>query len=84
MNEKEREFLEKMEKIPFPEHLFKKRSQSEKEFFRANWNGNPEKFIENCERSMGIKTEVVTDENGEVSVLVKKIRPPSDTETPQP
>lgn len=69
MNQEEIE--KSLSKIPFPEHIFQNRSGIERSFFKRNWNGNPEVFIENCERSLGIQTEVIYEEDGHTPKSVK-------------
>lgn len=58
-----------MTKIPFPEHLFNDNPKL-KEFVRGNWADTIDDLTENMENSLGIKTRVIENEKGEISVEV--------------
>ena len=55
------EFDKHMEKLPFPEKVFEGLPPDKKEFFRKNWSGNPEKFLDNLEKELEIRTNVLKD-----------------------
>jgi len=69
MDKEKLDWIEKeMEKLDFPEDLFGDMSEKSKEFCKANWSGNPEKFQENMERALGICIKIVDEENGTMEV----------------
>ena len=71
MDKEKLDLIEKeMEKLDFPEDLFNSMDMSEesKEFCKANWSGNPEKFQENMERALGICIKIVDEERGIMEV----------------
>ena len=44
-----------LESLPYPEELFKDYPKEFQAFVRLNWSGNPDLFIHNCEKALGIR-----------------------------
>jgi hypothetical protein len=65
----EEELLERMEKeIPFPEHIFSNMAEKERELVRASWSGNPEKFLQNLQKTLGIEIAVPDPITGAMTI----------------
>jgi len=59
-------FEKEREKIPFPEHIFQGMSEKAINRLRANWSGNPDKFLSNLEKDLNIKFAGCDVEKGTV------------------
>jgi len=54
MTKKER-FEAEMEKIPFPEQIFKGMDKKSVDFLKRNWSWNLEKFVDNCSKELKVE-----------------------------
>ena len=60
--------IKHLESLPYPEELFKDYPIDLQWLIRKNWSGNPDKFLANCERELGIKIGEYDEKTGTVPV----------------
>ena len=66
------DLFKEMEALDYPEEIFNDSSEEMKEFTKKNWSDNPEKFLDNMEKALGICIKIVDKTKGTMEVTKRE------------